>query len=163
MGKDAVAIAVAILLIFSGRAAAETPGTKRSRYAKPPTIRVTGKGSVQAEPDTGHDPDRRHHGKCQARKKPSRRIRPPRRRSSPSFRPLHREEGPQDLEFLGLCAIPDRGREQASSSELPGLEHRHGYDPRHGQGGGYLDQGCGGGLQPDQWARPLPFPNPKNT
>ncbi len=51
MGKDAVALAVAILFILSGAAAAETPGTQAS-YAKISTIRVTGKGSVQAEPDT---------------------------------------------------------------------------------------------------------------
>ncbi len=51
MGKDAVAKAVAILLIFSGSAAAEMPGSP-AFDAKTSTIRVTGKGSVQAEPDT---------------------------------------------------------------------------------------------------------------
>ncbi len=50
MGKDAIAMALAILLILSGAAAAETPGAQASD-ANTSTIRVAGKGSVQAEPD----------------------------------------------------------------------------------------------------------------
>ncbi len=51
MGKDAVAMAVAILFISTGAAAAQALGTQASD-AKFSTIRVAGKGSVQAEPDT---------------------------------------------------------------------------------------------------------------
>ena len=50
MGKDAVAMAVVILFILSGAAAAGTPGAQ-AFDANTSTIRVAGKGSVQAEPD----------------------------------------------------------------------------------------------------------------
>lgn len=51
MGKDAVAMAMAILFVLSGSASAETPGGP-TFDAQTSTIRVAGKGSVQAEPDT---------------------------------------------------------------------------------------------------------------
>lgn len=51
MGKHAVAMAVAILFISSAGAAAQTPVPQASG-AQISTIRVAGKGSVQAEPDT---------------------------------------------------------------------------------------------------------------
>ena len=51
MGKHAVAMAVAILFISGGAAAAQTPVPQASG-AQISTIRVAGKGSVQAEPDT---------------------------------------------------------------------------------------------------------------
>ena len=50
MGKHAVAMAVAILFISGVSANAQTPGPQAS--AQISTIRVAGKGSVQAEPDT---------------------------------------------------------------------------------------------------------------
>jgi uncharacterized protein len=51
MGKHAVAMVVAILFISAAAAAAQTPGPQPSG-APISTIRVAGKGSVQAEPDT---------------------------------------------------------------------------------------------------------------
>lgn len=49
MGKDALAPVIALLLILSGEAAAETPNM--SANSNRPAIQVTGRGSVQAEPD----------------------------------------------------------------------------------------------------------------
>jgi uncharacterized protein YggE len=51
MGKDAVAMAVAILFVLSGSAAAGAPSAPAYEPAAS-TIRVSGKGSVQVEPNT---------------------------------------------------------------------------------------------------------------
>ncbi len=50
MGKDAVAIALAILFILQGRAAAQAQ-ERSSPDARTAAIEVAGRGSVQAEPD----------------------------------------------------------------------------------------------------------------
>jgi len=50
MGKDAVAIAFAILFAFKGQAAAQTQAISAPE-ARTATIQVAGRGSVQAEPD----------------------------------------------------------------------------------------------------------------
>ena len=149
MGKDAVAMAVAILFVLSGSAAAGAPGAPAYDPAAS-TIRVSGKGSVQVEPNTATIRIGVTTEKLTATEAVSANTSATSKVISELEAAVRREKGPQDVEFLSLSAVQGGRRESASARGLQGFEHSRGHDPRHGQGRGHLDQGRGGWLQSTQ-------------